>query len=387
MKDQITHQLSILNCVVGMAKSRARRFKNKAWDILDAASALGLKAGVACLVLSSAYLALGFVTKGVIALPRLEAWAQHRVIANVNIATTIFDISFIVVVACLVLRNYSEDLLGYVLSLAGVGLYFGVPYAALTHLGQSAANNAAVLITLESLRTAAVFAFLPGLVLIIRDLYIRLYFALSRVRLDRPSLSVRRAGAAAVYRNPIYAKCWQMPYCSDFVRRVCPAFQRRKSCWRIKRGCRCDDNTIMAAMRDGSGDARFRKELTFAMGSKRGRVLTSADKRWRCRECSIYIEHQRQKYQILSVVVMPAVLSLIVLFSGIIRNWVGDIALFMEKFVRFASYQPAQSPMHDWLQGGDDILVLQWVFLIWFGILALSYSLQAVEYCIFKLQW
>jgi hypothetical protein len=143
----------------------------------------------------------------------------------------------------------------------------------------------------------------------------------------------------------------------------------------------------MAAMRDGSGDERFRKELAFSMGSKRGRVLTPAEKRRRCRECSIYIEHQRQKYQVLSVLIIPTVLSLTALFSGVIRSWVGDIALFTEKFVRFASYQPAQSPIHDWLQRGDDILVLQWTFLIWFGILALSYSLQAVEYCIFKLQW
>ena len=121
-----------------MARLRVRKYKHKAWDVLDAASAFGHKAGALFAILSALYIALGFMGKQIMALPSQNVWAQQRVIANVNIATTIFDISFLILIACLTLRRYTEDLLGYALSLAGIALYFGTPYAMLTYLGAEA---------------------------------------------------------------------------------------------------------------------------------------------------------------------------------------------------------------------------------------------------------
>ena len=143
---------------------------------------------------------------------------------------------------------------------------------------------------------------------------------------------------------------------------------------------------MIAAMRSGSGNERLRKEMASTMATKRTQSSTPAEKRRRCRECSIFVEHQRQKYQVMSALVVPVVIGLIALTSGILRGWIADIAIFTERFARFASYQPEKSPIYSWVQGGGDVLVLQWAFVIWFGILALSYALQAIEYYVFKLQ-
>lgn len=367
---------------------RARTFGVRVLDILDSASMLGVQLGGACLALSAAYLVWGIVTRKILGLSTMTPWAQQRVVSNVHIAATALEISALVFVACLVIRRYADENLGYLLSLSGVAVYFGFPYAAGWRLGAEAGGNAAFASIVEAFRLTAVFALLPGIALIVRDICLRIAFALSRAvsegaaRAPRISLRLRPA-----HLPPIYQKCWNMHYCSDFVRRVCPAFRERKSCWRIKRGCRCDEETMLAAMRSSSTGEGFRREMSRQMAmERRRRTLTPADKRARCRRCGIYAEHQRQKYRLMTAVVIPAVLILVVQFNGLIRHWVGQAFVFTEKIMRFASFEPEKSGFQDFLRGGGDVRILEWVFVVWLTLMVLSYSLKAVECYVFKWQ-
>ncbi len=346
-----------------------------------------LKASALLAVLSAAYLIWGLTSKGVQSILSMPAWAQKRVIANVNIATTVYELSTLVLIISLVIRNYADDILGYILSLAGIGLYFGVPYLVGYYFGQNLEANAVILITLQSARVTAVFAFMPGVLLIIRDIFIRISFAMARPISEKAyALEIKEEKYKDCRKYPIWAKCWQMPYCSDFVRKVCPAWEKRKSCWKIKRGCQCDDATILRAMGSVSFEEKQQRELAWTMNKKSDRYLTPSQRRDRCKTCAIYLEHQRQKFRILSALVVPTVVIIVGGTAGLLRNSLREMLLFTEKVMQFASFEPQKSVSYNWLSSGGDIVYLQWIFMVWVCIITMSYALQLLEYCIFKLK-
>src|SRR5882757_1818330 len=54
----------------------------------------------------------------------------------------------------------------------------------------------------------------------------------------------------------VFAKCWQMVYCRDAIRKRCPIYHARTKCWKERVGCMCEENVIRHAL-----DAIISKEL------------------------------------------------------------------------------------------------------------------------------
>ncbi|MBI2841801.1 MAG: hypothetical protein HYX78_00205 [Armatimonadetes bacterium] len=372
-----------------MARKRSRK-RNILLEILDVLTDLGLKLGGLVFIVVLGYLVYGLAAKnGLGKLASLPPMDRDRVVSNVALGCSILRASGAVVAVCAAIRYYVEETLGYLMSILGVVLYFGMPWGFTVWFSQAELHaNPAIATIVSGFRSLGTIMFLLGVFLIVRDLVLRMVYAFSgRDRKGQLFLIGEAAeGLQPGFRTKLYPQCWETHYCRDFVRKVCPAYQNRKPCWRIKVGCFCDEGTILRAMNVQSKEGQmFARDLNYRTGSVTGtRALTAAQKRTRCRTCVIFLYHQHQKYKLISPIVFPVTAALMWLFYPNIVGIFEGFVQFTDQFMRMVSFLPqtqVQAPELAVVPGAVQIL-----FVMWLAIMIVSYALQFIEYCIFRLQ-
>lgn len=303
---------------------------------------------------------------------------------GVEMATKALVIAGMALIVGLVLRFQRDEALGQSLSLVGALLYFGSPaFFAVTVDTKVASGSALFPPILAAFRNLGTVCLLPGLFLVLRDAILRIWTGVSvrRVLERRWGDEEERKKQA---KPKLYGSCWDMLYCRDFVRRVCPAFAAKKPCWRVKVGCYCDEKTILLAMTSTGAANEHVKGIMNALGldQRRESSLSARLKRERCRRCGIYAEHQRQKYRLLSPMVFPAIGIMLFLFYDQVSTWVGVALRETDRFMSFLAYKtPAAG--HSFSDQGH---VLTGMAIAWLTIIAISYALRALEYLVFELQ-
>jgi hypothetical protein len=80
--------------------------------------------------------------------------------------------------------------------------------------------------------------------------------------------------------------------------------------------------------------------------------------------------------------VFPAVLALIWIYYDFLSAAIGRVLTNADRFLSFLTYHPKGEEA----SVGSDIAVLTILAIIWLTIIAISYSLKALEYLIFDLQ-
>jgi len=236
---------------------------------------------------------------------------------------------------------------------------------------------------MTAFRNVGGICLLPGLFLVLRDAILRIWTGISVRRVLE-----RRWGDEDERKKHVkpkfYGSCWDMIFCRDFVRRVCPAYAARKPCRRIKIGCYCDEKTILRAMTSAGADNEHAQGIINSLGLNRHSTtrLSNKLKRERCRRCGIYAEHQRQKYRLLSPMVFPAIGVLLYVFYEQISMWVGIALQKTDRFMSFLTYgsQASRYALSD--QGQ----LLTTLAIVWLTIIVISYALRALEYLVFELQ-
>jgi hypothetical protein len=88
-----------------------------------------------------------------------------------------------------------------------------------------------------------------GAVLIARDVVLRFISALQPKHVESDNLTYGNEAKAEAkpIRTSLFAKCWEGPYCREFVRVHCPIFIKRAACWREKSGCYCEEEIVSQA--------------------------------------------------------------------------------------------------------------------------------------------
>ncbi|MDH7601582.1 MAG: hypothetical protein QHI38_05465 [Armatimonadota bacterium] len=359
--------------------------KSQAAAIVDQLSGLGVKFGGLAAALSFGYLVMIVIGGHLKAPLRPSSLEKIYLVQSVEIATRALVISGTVLIASLVLRYPREEVLGQILSLAGGALYFGGPPALGWFLQGKVANGSAQgLDIVNSVRTTGGIALLPGLTLLVRDAILRIWTRATTRRSHGRPVRQELQGAARV-RPKILSSCWDMEVCREFVRRVCPAFAAKKSCWRIKTGCYCNERTILKAMTAEGKDNVHAKGIIEHLGQDRPAKqdkLSIKIKRERCRHCVIYAEHQRQKYRLLSPMVFPVVLAFVYYYYQDISRVVSQTLAKADRFLSFLTYQPKEAGVAI----ESDLGLLTMLAIVWLTIIAISYSLKALEYLVFELQ-
>lgn len=197
----------------------------------------------------------------------------------------------------------------------------------------------------------------------------------------------------------IWSKCWDLPYCHDTIREVCPAYKERKSCWKIRRGCNCDpmlvESLIRAgAARMGKGQDKVAAQqqqtqdeyLRDALGARTGPGPRPPDGRtMECAKCPIYGEHQRQKFRIVNPVAIIATLALLVVTYPITKQayfaTVKGLATLAGRFTYSDTIDPER-----WFNYLNTTTVQIFFFTI-ATIFLLSYILKVVEWALFVKKW
>ena len=176
-------------------------------------------------------------------------------------------------------------------------------------------------------------------------------------------------------QNVFLGKCYQMPFCRKYVRERCPLFHAKSACWKERSGCMCEPKIITDAM---ANIVIPKDAVAAAKYIPRNGRLSNAEKAERCRNCVIYNEHQRQKYQAgLPMVIFGMVGAYIVLrIPGLV---------VLEGAVRSINKAVNSATLGGTSQANIPAFVLEGLFGV-IVLVLLTYFLKMLEYAIFKLK-
>lgn len=344
-------------------------------------AATGLRLALIAFVVSSAYILYG-VYGG-----HLRGQVEPRIMSNIQLMGQIMAASGGLATICLVIITYEEVAWSVVAGLLGLGLIFGFP---LMVAGQvtGGGERAAELIMRWTGIAGQFIVVVVGVRMLIEVVnYLReAPFRQARGAAEIEGVTAKpkpTAGRPSWRLQP----CWQMPYCHEAIRELCPAHKARRSCWRLRQGCNCDPGLIEALIRTGAAlkgkgteskrptqEAYIRSDLQTP--TKPGQVERTRE----CRNCPIFNEHQRQKFQLLNpIVIIATIVGLLAAYPVMQRLYRAAIQGMSSLASRLA-YGETLS-VADWIGRLDSPAV--WVFFyIIVGLLVLSYVLKFVEWAI-----
>lgn len=377
-----------------MASERAS--KSFLGPIVFEAAVIGLRLALIASVLAVGYLLFGIFSGQLSQFSSLPTHAARQtVLNNVHLAQNllVYGLGAGALLAAFV--YWYEETVGYILALIGAALYIGVPWviAEGTGGGVSEQGNAAMAAALAAFTKAAYPVFIVGGLLIVRDMFARLVDAIQRRSAEAQGTQYGTGAKKEVKpprRTSILGKCWEGSYCREFVRVHCPIFQARQACWRVKRGCYCEEDIVATATSRASGlsatqlqmapDPRYNL-LNDPTPAKRRVELTMAQKQERCRNCIIYLDHQRQKYALLLPITILVIVGGAYLMAPALRDLlrlgIGGMESAMARFSYSGTNKPTSFQFSQ---------TVEWVLIGALTVMVLSKALQTLEWAIFKIK-
>jgi hypothetical protein len=189
-------------------------------------------------------------------------------------------------------QHWGEETLGVLVIIVGAGLYFVPTY--LPGIASFPTSETAAK-ALTALSLAGLPIGIIGLAVVLIDLVGRVRTRVNEgARADQLKFGKGLKEERDI-RNVFLGKCWQLPYCRKFVRERCPIYHARRTCWQERVGCMCEESVIQNAM---EGKVIPSDVVAAAKFIPRNSKLTPGQKAERCRQCVIYNEHQKHKYQL-----------------------------------------------------------------------------------------
>jgi hypothetical protein len=307
---------------------------------------------------------------------------------NLGLAGSVLVTAACVLAICFVLLWWGWEFGGPLLLAAALVLYAGLPYLAVPRLSAASLRLDRPLHPgadiLTSWRAAGGALALAGALFLVGWAWERL-----RVSLSAP----RRAGGLKV---PFYSACWQTHFCKDDINTLCEPGRRgfRKSCWRYKSGCFCDESIadkMLAQARMGSGDAANKwfgpralaPAPTFA-DRFRPTSHRAPNQKIACASCPIYNYHELQKHRILAPIVLLAVPGVMLYFSeGLHRGYVGLLSALDGIVLHLAFNANSTLALRRQLHGALDVPGMEWLVFGVACLLLVTWAAKAVEYWCF----
>lgn len=183
-------------------------------------------------------------------------------------------------------------------------------------------------------------------------------------------------------RNVFLGKCWQLPYCRKFVRERCPIYHTRRTCWKERVGCMCEEQVIKNAM---EGKAIPKDMVAAAAYIPKNSRLTPQQKAERCQQCVIYNEHQKHKYKAALPTTFVATVVLYFALREPAGNFIGSAVSRANSLINQATLDSTgkvsiTNPSLIGSFGVHDLLV---IILFFVGF---SYAVRMIEWFFFRLK-
>lgn len=347
---------------------------------LVAWSGTGVKLFVLAFVVSVAYIVYGIYGG------HLRGAIEPRVMRNIQLMGQVMALSGGLGTICLVIITFDEVAFAVVAGMVGLGLVFGFPLLVAGQLDQGGARAADVILRWSSV--AGQF-----IVLVVG---VRILIEIINYILQAPQRQARIAGKQGIEgqkkstSHSIWKlqRCWEMPYCHEAIREVCPAYKVRNNCWRIRQGCNCDPTMIEALIRAGGatrgkGDTssgKLAQEAYLRSDLEADIKLGEGERTRECKNCPIFNEHQRQKFNLLNpIIIVAAIAGLLAAYPIMQKLYVVSI-IALSSLASQMTYGVSES-VSQWIGRLDSPAV--WIFFyIIVGLVVMSYVLKFVEWAI-----
>lgn len=344
---------------------------------------LAVVAGLA-LVATFAYLAYALFSASVQGFADVPTHEERaRILGNLGAASNVFLLAGLTVIIYTMLRVWEHAQLALGLAVGGAALFFGAPLLVVQALGVNMPGNAAALVIQGAFTSMGQILLVAAVVRGVPALFEQLRSGFQGVGEES---ATRRAAKRQMpgLVHPL-SPCWNLPYCRPYIRDKCIRYRERKTCWRKQAGCMCDDDIMAAALMGAEGSSAAGREklmLEFLPGAG-GRKPAGTKRRITCKNCFIYLEHQRLKHKFVAPMAIPLVLGLFYLCYNSIDAtyrsmgmWVTNAAqrVALDKFDPTILERTFTSP------------IVEWLILACIGIYTLTYLLRLLEYLFFKLK-
>lgn len=250
--------------------------------------------------------------------------------------------------------------------------------------GGSAENIAVSGGAIGSISLSGIILGVYAVLLQIVDAYVRVKFRAEHGSKGDFVKYGKDAGEESVYQNRFMGKCWQLPFCRKFVRERCPIYHARRTCWRERVGCMCEEEVIRGAM---DNKVIPKDVVAAARMIPYNLKIPLKHKAERCRQCVIYNEHQRHKYRLM----VPMVFVVVGLFYFALHN---ELLVSVSGLVQSFDKSMSQFTLAaaDELANRVDVVsksgpgILEEILLFCIMMFVLSQLLKLVEFLIFKLK-
>ena len=274
---------------------------------------------------------------------------------------------------------WGEETLG-VLQLIGAGLFFFAPmYLPMMLTGGQAPGEVAQA-ALRALQLVGTVGGVVAILVLVADIGQRVQ---TRTKFGTKADQLKYGKGIKEeqdYQNVFLGKCWQLPFCRKFVREKCPIFHSKRTCWRERVGCMCEEQVIRNAL---EGKPIPANPDAAARVIPYNNMLTMAQKQERCRQCVIYNEHQKHKYKLVLPLVLGAFILVYALFRAPLVGVAEGFLASLDRVIGRATFRETDIVAGTVARSG---IPFQEILLVCVMVIALAYTIKLVEFLIFKLK-
>ncbi|MEO6906365.1 MAG: hypothetical protein ABI210_00610 [Abditibacteriaceae bacterium] len=306
---------------------------------------------------------------------------------SVSLASLTLEVSAVTLACCLMLLWLDATAVALSILAIGLMLHFGTPLLLFNEIGRTEATG---IITLP-LRQAGLVMIVLGLVKYAVDVVFWISTLPERMQ-ARADIGVAQKAEPAqrrVAQNAnAFSPCWKLPFCREVIRKQCPAYLARKTCWKFGRGCYCDEEMISRIIR---GESLTTIKAPTRM-SRKGKPP--------CGRCYIYLEHQSHKFRLFSPLTVPVTVIAVYFLWPFYTKLFTGFSSYLDKFWDLISFNPhnlatgvlkADSPQDYKNLTAMNPEQVTHVALIIFGVLLgfmlLIYISKFIEWVIYTAKW
>jgi hypothetical protein len=299
--------------------------------------------------------------------------------------------------AGLLIVTLEEMAYAFLIAIGGLGLMLGIPYLVVSNLGATTTPEFQPVV--QTLSTSGTYAGLAVLLAVgarvIYEIVLQVQDAPARRKARQEREAAEGEGILKKHKTitppNAMSQCWNLPFCHDRIREICPAFKARRTCWRFGIGCNCDPKLIESLIRVGTPGAGVRQ--TSEMKARQGAYLRSdleadihtpdrAQRTIPCVKCPIFNEHQRLKFKVVNPLsILGTAIVMAGLYQPITNFWntiAGGIIQVAQNITLRSSFDAGA-----WFEYLQDDVVKVFFFII-VALIALSYVLKFTEWAVLE---
>lgn len=279
---------------------------------------------------------------------------------------------------------WGEEVGGPILLMVGLALALATAY--LPSLVQQGQGGELVGNAITYLSTAGYPAVIVGIIMIIADGVQR-----AKIRIQQGAKAEQMKYGKGMkeerdVRDQFLGKCWQLPYCRKFVRERCPIYHAKRTCWKERVGCMCEESVIKNAL---EGKVISKDMIAASKFIPKNNKLSPAAKAERCRQCVIYNEHQKHKYNLFLPITIVGIAGIYIGMRPVLADGIQSALKGVDNVYKTVTLNAVQTASEDSaratsIDGGA--IPYNEVILFVLALVALAYAIKVLEFLIWKLK-